>query len=160
MGVAALLLLPVGLLALHSFLMGTKSENLVLAGLMLTFAGGGLFLLFIGILIFAAPVAGRLYLSGDRNAVSVIADSTAVSSLPAFVVGGLSILLAVIGSGLLGIAIWRSHRLPKWSGIPYMVSLPLLLVPYNFGAALLGGLLLLTSGGWMATSIAKWKTAS
>ncbi len=159
-GIVGVVLLLVGIHALYSFLMGTARDRWALAGLMFAFAGMGLFLPFLGIFAFAAPIAGRLYLSGDKNAVSIIADSTAVSSLPAFLFGGLSTLFLVIGSILFGLAIWQSHRLPRWSGIPFLgFPVSLLTTPlYDFTAAFLGSLLLLISGGWIAWSVTRVRT--
>jgi hypothetical protein len=103
-----------------------------------------------------APVAGRAYLNGDTNAIKVIADSVAVSNPYAFLVAGLAGLFSVIGSILFGIAIWQSQRVPKWSGIPYFLAILLsfLSAPlFSFILGFLGGVLLLTSGGWIAAII-------
>ncbi len=158
LGIPAGVLLLIGVQALYLFLAGTSADRWALGGLLLMFAGMGLFLPFLGIFAFAAPVLGRHYLNGDSSAVSVITESTTISNPSAFIFGGAAVLLLVISSVFFAIAIWRSHRLPRWSGILYAVAAPLWVDPlYNYQPiiALLGSLLLLASGGWIAASIAR-----
>jgi len=105
-----------------------------------------------------APIAGRAYLNGDANAIKIIADSVAVSNPFAFLFAGLAEVLSVIGSILFGIAIWQSQRLPKWSGVPYFLAIlvSFLSAPFfSFILGFLGGVLLLISGVWIATSVRK-----
>jgi hypothetical protein len=155
-GIVSLVLLLVGVQSLYSTLVDGSASRLAFAGLILTIVGVGLFLPFAGIFAFVAPVAGRAYLNGDTNAIKVIADSVAVSNPYAFLVAGLAGLFSVIGSILFGIAIWQSQRVPKWSGIPYFLAILLsfLSAPlFSFILGFLGGVLLLTSGGWIAAII-------
>ena len=155
-GIPAAILLPIGTLALYLSLAGTPAEKWALGALLLLFAGLGLFMPFIGILAFAAPVLGRDYLNGDTNAINVITESTRTSNPSALIFGATAILLLFISSLLLAVAIWRSHRIPKWAGIIYAVATPLWIDPlyiYQPTVAVLGGLLLLASGGWIATSV-------
>lgn len=58
-GIPVGFLLPIGTLALYLFLAGTPVDKWALGGLLLMFAGMGLFMPFIGIFAFAAPVLGR-----------------------------------------------------------------------------------------------------
>jgi len=164
-GLVGAVFLLVGVWALYSFLAETSGDRWALFGLLLNFVGLGLFMPFIGILAFAAPIAGRLYLNGDKNALTIIADATSISTIvtnpSAFVFGGLAVLLLSVGSILLGYGIWQSQRLPKWSGLLYAVAAPLWIDPlsnYQPIIAFIGSLGLLTSGGWMAASIAGRKT--
>ncbi len=155
-GIVSLVLLLVGVQSLYLLLADTPADRWAFAGMILTIVGLGLFLPFAGIFAFAAPVAGRFYLNGDKSAVGVIAESVAMSNPSAFLFVGLAGLFSVVGSIFFGIAIWRSRRLPKWSGIPYCLAIffAFLSAPfYSFTLALLGGVLLLTSGGWMAAKV-------
>ena len=160
LGIGALVLWLVGIQALYSLLSGMSVGRWALVALILSFVGIGLFLPLAGILAFAAPVAGRAYMNGDQNAISLIADSIALSNPSALLFGGLSVLLFIVGSMIFGIVIWRCEVLPRWAGIIYAVAgtLSFLSAPlYNFTVALFGGLLLLISGAWISASITKRK---
>jgi len=160
LGIVALVLWLVGIQALYSLLSGMSVGRWALVALILSFVGIGLFLPLAGILAFAAPVAGRAYMNGDQNAISLIADSIALSNPSALLFGGLSVLLFIVGSMIFGIVIWRCQVLPRWAGIIYAVAgtLSFLSAPlYNFTVALLGGLILLVGGGWISAIVARRK---
>jgi len=157
-GIVSLVILLIGLQALYSFLANASSDKLAFTGWIATLVGVGLFLPLAGILAFEAPIAGSLYLSGDRSAVMVIAKSISLTNSPAFVFGSVAGVLASIGSALFGVAIWRSGSISRVSGLLYALSITLsfLSAPfYSFILGLLGGLLLLVSGLWIAASIMK-----
>ena len=66
----------------------------------------------------------------------------------------LGFLLYWVGFILFGVAVWRSATLPKWAGVllaihPLLI-LGLLRVPLFI---ILGGVLLIMRGGWIALSI-------
>jgi hypothetical protein len=162
-GIVSLVFLLIGAWALVSILEKRSSSRLPVYGLLLTLAGVGLQLPFAGIFAFAAPVAGRLYLSGDTNMVRVISDATSISNPVALLFGATSAWLYAIGSIFLGIAVWRSGSLPKWAGLLYAVnSIAIFSAPvyglFAFLMALTGTLLLLTSGAWITASIARRET--
>jgi len=89
-GIVSLVILLIGLQALYSFLANASSDKLAFTGWMATLVGVGLFLPLAGILAFEAPIAGSLYLSGDRSAVMVIAKSISLTNSPAFVFGSVA----------------------------------------------------------------------
>jgi hypothetical protein len=64
----------------------------------------------VGWAAFGEPAIGRAYLSGIEGASDVNPGTDFI------VIFLLSIALAIIGNVLLGVAIWRSGTLPKWSG--------------------------------------------
>jgi hypothetical protein len=155
-GIPTAILLPIGALALYLSLVGTPAENWALGALLLLFAGLGLFTPFAGIFAFAAPVLGRDYLNGDTNAINVITESTRVSNTSALVFGATAVVLLIIGSILVAVAIWRSQRLPRWAGILYAIATPLSVDPfyvYQPMVAVLGGVLLFVSSGWIAVGV-------
>jgi len=80
-GIVSLVFLLFGFQALHSFLERNSIDKWAFAGMILSLIGLGLFLPFLGTIAFAAPVAGRLYLSGDLQAVSIISEATSTSNL-------------------------------------------------------------------------------
>jgi hypothetical protein len=152
------ILLPIGTMALYLFLQGTAADRWALGALLLLFAGLGLFMPFAGIFAFAAPVLGRDYLNGDTNAINVITESTRVSNPSALVFGTTAVTFLVISSILVAAAIWKSHRLPRWAGILYAIAMPLSVDPlyvYQPIVAVLGGLLLSVSSGWIAIGVIK-----
>src|SRR2546428_7377772 len=160
LGIVALVLWLVGVQALYALLAGTSVGRWALVALTFSFAGIGLFLPLAGILAFVAPVAGRAYLNGDKNAISLITDSIALSNPSALLFGGLSVLLFVVGSIIFGVVIWRCQALPRWAGIADAVAgtLSFLRAPlYNLTVAVHGGLLLLVSSGWVSASVARRK---
>jgi hypothetical protein len=160
-GIVSLVLLLVGVQSLYSILVDGSASRWALAGMILTIVGVGLFLPFAGVFAFVGPTAGKAYLNGDTNAIKIIADSVAVSNPSAFVFAGLAGLFSVIGSILFGIAIWQSRGLPKWSGIPYCLAIlfSFLSAPFfSFILGLIGGVLLLTGGGWIAANVLRSKT--
>ena len=160
LGIVALVLWLVGIQALYSFLAAMSVGRWALVASIFSFAGIGLFLPLAGILAFAAPVAGRAYLNGDKNAISLIADSISLSNPSALLFGGLSVLLFIVGSIIFGIVIWKCQALPGWVGIIYAAAgtLSFLSAPlYSFTVALFGGLLLLIGGGWIFVIVARRK---
>ncbi len=78
--------------------------------MVVTITANMLFLPIAGWAAFGEPAIGRAYLSGIEGARDVNPGSDFI------VIFLLSIVLAIIGNVLLGIAIWRSRTLPKWSG--------------------------------------------
>ncbi len=153
-GIVGIVILLFGFQALYSYMLDTSVGRWAFAGMVSSTAGMGFFLPFIGIFAFAAPVGGRLYLSGQTEALRVVIDSTSPSNFFAFLFGGLSILMSTAGSIIFADCIWQCGKLPKWSGIPYAIASPLSTYPsYSVALWFLGGLLLLASGLWITRSV-------
>jgi len=156
-GIVSLVFLLFGFQALHSFLEINSIDKWAFAGMILSLIGLGLFLPFLGTIAFAAPVAGRLYLSGDLQAVSIISEATSTSNPAALAFGGVSVLFSVLGAILFSMAIWRSGKLPKWSAFAYAISAPLNWTPHYIPALwFTGGMLLFGAGIGIARRI--WTT--
>lgn len=156
-GIASLVFLLFGFQALQSFLERNSTGKWAFPGMILSVIGIGFFLPFLGILAFAGPVAGRLYLNGQAQAVSIISEATGTSNPIALAFGGLSILFSVLGAILFSVAIWQSGKLPKWSALAYAISAPLNWTPHYIPVLwFLGGVLLfgagigMTRGVWLA----------
>jgi hypothetical protein len=62
-------------------------------------------------------------------------------------------LLYSAGFILFGFAVWGSERLPKWAGVLLAVHAPLFSGPLPEIFSVLGALLLLGSGGWIAFAV-------
>ena len=155
-GIVSLVFLLFGFQALHAFLERNTVDKWAFAGMILSFIGLGLFLPFLGIFAFAGPVAGKFYLSGNLQAVSIISEATGTSNPVALAIGGVSVLFSVLGAILFSVAIWRSGKLPKWSAFAYAISAPLNWAPHYVPVLwLLGGILLFGAGIGITRGI--WK---
>ena len=155
-GIVSLVFLLFGFQALSAFLERNSIDKWAFSGKILSVIGLGLFLPFLGVIAFAAPVAGRLYLSGNLQAVGIISEATSTLNPAALALGGASVLLSVLGAILFAVGIWRSGKLPKWSAFAYAISAPLNWTPhYVPGLWLLGGILLFGAGIGIARGI--WK---
>jgi hypothetical protein len=114
---------------------------------------------------FATPAIAEAYLAGMKGVI------TGVDFHPAMmIVYLLGLVLAFVGNVLLGVAVWRSGTLPKWSGAIWAASIPTfyllgaLLGIVTTGGSLLtqpvGALLMAIGGGWMALSAMRRPSSS
>jgi hypothetical protein len=145
-----------GVIALGAYLTNSRAGRLGLVAMVVTVLGQALSLVIGGVSTFALNAIGRAYLSGTKDAMN-LEFSSAMS-----VLFGLAIVLLVVGNVLLGVAVWRSGTLPRWSGATWVASA---LLFYVLGAVLgiattgsslptqpVGGLLVAIGGGWIALS--------
>ena len=151
-----------GTFALGAYLTRSRAGRLGLVATVITVLGGTLFLPAMGVSTFAVPEEGQAYLAGIeeyRNLPDIFADTMfALTSL-------LVILLGFVGNVLLGVAVWRSGTLPKWAGVlwaaaaVFMYPLGIVYAAVILGVqstpptVLVGALLIVISGVWMAMSV-------
>ena len=105
---------------------------------------------------FVTPAIGQAYLAGFTDVMQVEFSSAMEAS---FLLG---LLLAFVGSVLLGVAVWRSGTLSKWAGATWIAStlmfyvLGVVLGQATTGSSLptqaIGAVLIAISGGWIAWS--------
>ena len=131
--VLGIILLIFGVIALGAYLAMERGRLGLIAGI-ITIAANMLFLPIAGWAAFGEPAIGRAYLSGIEEAMQVNPGADFI------VLFLLSIVLALIGNVLLGIAIWRSKTLPKWAG-PLWIAWGVMF----YAAGVLFGLLVLGS---------------
>jgi hypothetical protein len=145
-----------GVIALFLYLARRTWGNALIAALATSVAGNALLLPIFGVAAFAAPAIGDAYLAGQQNMADL---NTAVYSAPLGLTALTGSLCYSAGAILFGITIWRSHVLPKWAGLLYAISAPLISIAgLVIGEAQTVGTILLTIGtGWIAWSI--WKEA-
>jgi hypothetical protein len=151
-----------GTFALGAYLANSRAGRLGLVAMVLTVFGSALFLPAMGVSTFAVPEEGQAYLAGIeeyRNLPDIFADT--VFALTSLVV----IVLGFLGNVLLGVAVWRSGTLPRWAGAlwaagaVFMYPLGIVYAAVILGVqstprtVLLGALLLVVSGAWMAFSV-------
>ncbi|TBX70388.1 hypothetical protein EZL74_04220 [Flavobacterium silvisoli] len=122
-GFLGVLMEMIGTVGLYLYLQKTKAEKTAFIGLLLSLThqilGFGVF----SIIYFMFPVLGTLYQQGNT---SVMAYATMKDELALLM--GSSLLITLTGLAFMAVAIWRSGKLPKWSG--WLVFLGFFLIPF------------------------------
>lgn len=137
-----------GFWAVYDFLAGNERvEKLAFWGFMTAIIGTSLAIATLGVFSFVSPYLAEEFMLGNPQAPGIITQVATGRPAAINILGG---TLYLLGTVLLGIAIWRGEGLPKWSGIllaAHGVSLvfgfifyPLLLVSWIF---------ILIAGLWM-----------
>ena len=145
-----------GVFALGCCLANGRVGRLALAAMVTAVAGTALLLVPAAISTFAMPAIGRAYLAGHEDVMQLEFPG---SMTGAFLLG---LLLAFLGNVLLGVAVWRSHVLPRWAGALWAAGavvfyvLGVVLGQATTGSSLptqtVGALLMAIAGGWIAWS--------
>lgn len=158
-----------GAIALGVYLAPGRAGRLGLVGMVITVFSSALFLTVGGVSTFAAPEEGQAVLAGVEEFESlppIFANTVFVATF------GASMILLFVGNLLLGVAVWRSGMLPRWSGAllaaaaVFMLPLGLLYALVIPSAAqstpptvLAGTLLIVAGGAWMAWSVLRRPSA-
>ena len=148
--VVGLTLLTLGIFALTVYLAELRGERWVLGATILSILGTGLLLSHYGLRTYALPAIGGAYLSGQDNAI-VMANT--IFGSPGENVFYVAFLLYSAGFILFGFAVWGSGTLPGWAGVLLALHAPLFSGPLPELFSVLGALLLLGSGGWIAYAV-------
>ena len=145
-----------GVFALGCCLANSRVGGLALAAMVTAAAGTALLLVPAVISTFAAPAIGRAYLVGNEEVMQLEFPG---SMTVVFLIG---LLLAFVGNVLLGVAVWRSHVLPRWAGALWAAGavvfylLGVVLGQATTGSSLptqaAGAVLMAVAGGWIAWS--------
>jgi hypothetical protein len=160
--ILGLILAIFGTFALGAYLARSRDPRLGLVAMVMTVLGSALFLPAMGVSTFATPEEGQAYLAGIEEFAElppIFADTAfAVTSL-------LVIVLLFVGNVLLGVAVWRSGTLPRWAGAlwaaaaVFMYPLGIVYAAVILGVqstprtVLVGALLIVISGAWMAWAV-------
>jgi hypothetical protein len=130
MAIVAFIVLPVGMLGLHSSLRETPVERLCYLVVVLSSLGVGLALPFYGGEVYGLHALGKEALSQQSaDLLRMAAVIRSGAGLVMFVVGLL--LLAAAGI-IVAAALWKSGMYVKWCGIPFAVGFALY-IPQFFG---------------------------
>lgn len=121
-----------GFWALYMYLAHRQKERLAFWGLMGTLLGTALPLTTLGLLAYASPVIGRLYLEGELLLPQVINDIAMGSSM---VMGMPGAFLYVGGCIAFGIAVWQSGTINPWAGVS--LGMHSIFVAFGFGMPVL-----------------------
>ena len=148
--IIGLTLLTLGIFALTVYLSDIRGERWTLGAMVLSILGIGLLLSVYGLRTYALPALGGAYLSGQQNAIEM---ANVVFGYPLTLVFYVAFLLYSAGFILFGFAIWGSGTLPGWAGVLLAIHAPLLSGPLPEAFAVLGALLLLIGGGWLAFAV-------
>ena len=145
-----------GVFALGCCLANSRVGGLALAAMVTAAAGTALLLVPAVISTFTIPAIGKAYLAGHQEVMQLEFPG---SMTGAFMTG---LLLAFLGNILLGVAVWRSHVLPRWAGALWAAGavvfyvLGVVLGQATTGSSLptqaAGALLMAVAGGWIAWS--------
>jgi hypothetical protein len=134
--VLGLTLLTLGVFSLTVYLSDIRGEHWSLGAMVLSILGIGVLLSIYGLRTYAIPALGGAYLNGPTASVFYVA-----------------FVLYSAGFILFGFAVWGSGTLPRWSGVLLAVHAPLLSGPLPELFSILGALLLLVGGGWVALAV-------
>src|SRR4029077_7164416 len=150
------ILMPLGLLALRSALADTRAEPLALTAAVLAWIGSGLVLPYYGAEDFGLhAIAGS---AGSRADLLSLVHAVRFQPL-AMTIFATGLLLLAASAIMAAVAVWRSHVLPRTSGLLFAAGIALFL-PQFFGpdAVRIGHGLLLAAGS-IILAAALWASA-
>ena len=159
--ILGLILAIFGTFALGAYLTRSRAGRMGLVAMVITVLGSALFLPGMGVSTFAAPEEGQAYLAGIEGLAELPTSSADIAFAATSL---LMVVLLFVGNVLLGVAVWRSGTLPKWAGAVWAAA-PVFMYPLGvvYAAAigpastpptvLVGALLLIVGGAWMAWSV-------
>ena len=157
LAMVAFTLLVLGLLGLYSALQHTSLERLGFLTLVVGIIGVGLTLPFYGGEAFGLHAIGQEALRQHSSSlVGLAADVRSGPQLIMFLIGLLTIAIAAV---MAAVAIWRSGRYRKWSGVPFAIAFALY-IPQFFGTQpirVVHGLLVTVGCLWIAAEL--WEKA-
>ncbi len=150
-----------GVFALGAYLATSRAGRLGLAAMVITVLGSALFLPVMGTSTFSAPKEGQAILAGigEYNELPLILADTVSGTISLLVV-----VLQFVGNVLLGVAVWRSGTVPRWSGALWAAA-HVFMYPFGLVYAMtigadstpptvpMGAVLVVISGAWMASSV-------
>jgi hypothetical protein len=153
----ALTLLIFGVVALYAYLATSSVRALALGAMVLSIFGIALQLIELGVFAYTIPALSRSFLNGHPESIRI---SDYIFSGPFRITATLALLLYLAGFILWGVAIWLSGVLPKWAGVLVAVHAPLLILgPFSLAGPVVGALLALVGGGWIALSVLRSPSA-
>jgi hypothetical protein len=155
----ALILLPLGMLALCGLLGTSRGGGLALAGTVIMWVGAGLTLPYYGAEDFALHAIAYQVSSGATLDLLSLVDAIRFSAAAATTFATGLIMLGV-GGALAAISIWRTAILPRFSGLPLAIGLVLLIPQFYLPgwARIAHGVLVAIGLIWLA--VALWTSRS
>ena len=148
--VLALTVLIFGVIALYAYLANTSQRALALGAMILSIVGIALILSRLGVIAYTIPALSRSFLNGNPESIRIL---DYIFAGPLGTIENLSLLSYSAGFILFGVAVWRSGVLPRWAGVLMAIHAPLVVGPFSVVGSVLGALLAVVGGGWIALSI-------
>lgn len=157
LAILAFMLMALGLLGLYLSVQETPVDRFAFWGLVLSWIGVSLTLPFYGAEVFGLHAIGQEAIRQQNAAVLDLANQIRFG--PGFTVIIAGLLLLAVGAILIGIAIWKSSRVPKWSGVPFALGIALYIPQFvgsqpirvAHGVLLGAGCLWIAAGMWQGT---------
>jgi hypothetical protein len=118
--------------------------------MLLSIAGIALILTRVGVIAYTIPALSRSFLNGNPESIRIL---DYIFTGPVGTIENVSVLLYSAGFILFGVAVWRSGVLPRWAGVLMAAHAPLVSGPFSIVGSVVGALLALVGGGWMALSV-------
>jgi hypothetical protein len=146
----ALTLLIFGVVGLFAYLASSGQRALALGAMVLSICGISLTLTGLGVFAYAIPALSQSYLGGKPESIRIL---DYIFAGPLGTILTLIFLLYSAGFILFGVAIWRSGTLPKWAGVLIAVHAPLITGPFSIVGSVVGALLAIAGGGWIALGV-------
>jgi hypothetical protein len=134
LAMAGFILLGLGLLGVCEQLRGTRGQRAATWGMVLSWVGIGLTLPYYGAEVFGLHALGQAVVDRNNPDLMSIVNSIRWDVGIFWILGGLAAL--GVGAILFAIAIWRSGRLTRWSGIVLAVALALYIPQFAAGQPL------------------------
>ena len=159
LAILGFILLALGLFTLYLSLQATNVERTAFWGVILSWLGVGLTLPFYGAEVFGLHAIGQEALN-QQNA-AILSLTNQVRFGPGFIMIVTGLILLAVGAILVAIAIWRSRRFPKWSGVPFALAFALYIPQYvaSQPVRVAHGLLLTAGCLWIAIGL-WWRNGS
>jgi hypothetical protein len=150
------ILLPLGLLALHSVLAPSRAEPLALTAAVLAWIGSGLVLPYYGAEDFGLHAIARS--AGPRADLLTLVDAVRDQPL-AVTIFGIGLLLLAAAAIVAAIAVWRSNMLPRTSAILCATGMALFLPQFFTPAAVRIAHGIVLAAGLIILAVALWASA-
>jgi hypothetical protein len=155
--ILALTLFIFGVVSLFAYLANRSGRALALAAMVVSIVGIALGLSGSGIAAYTLPALGEAHLGGQEETAITIGAS--ISAGPWGTMSTAFFLFYSAGFILFGIAIWRSGVLPRWAGVLVAVHAPLISGPFSSVGSVLGALMAVVGGGWIALNVLRSPSA-
>jgi hypothetical protein len=146
----ALTLLIFGVIALFAYLLNSSGQALPLVAMVLSIVRIALTLSGLGIYAYTVPALSQSYLDGRVESIRILEY---IFAGPFGTIQTLIFLFYSAGFILFGVAIWRSTRLSRWAGVLVAAHAVLISGPFSVVGSVLGSLLALVGGVWIAISV-------
>lgn len=148
--VLGLTFLIFGVVALYAYLASLGVRALALGAMILSIFGIALTLSIVGVNAYAIPALSRSFLNGKTESIRIL---DYIFAGPLETISTLIFLLYSAGFILFGVAIWRCEALPRWAGVLVAAHAPLISGPFSMVGTVVGALLAVVGGGWIALSV-------